>query len=165
MNKKLQKIHATTCGPLHYKELEPMNWLNDPRVSPPFLAIPYSNGHMTRDTNAYNVHVERMLLPWQPDRTIKAFGYWSRSITESTYKHDTTKRVLFTIDWRVFLIRIHLEGTRYTIRTGHESLERILNLTDRAVRRAHWRLQLSKFQTDIVHCIGVKQQDADAPPR
>lgn len=42
---------------------------------------------MALDTDAYNVQIDRVLLPEKPDDTIEPIGYWSRSQTDAEKRH------------------------------------------------------------------------------
>lgn len=65
----------------------------------------------------------------------------------------------------VLLWRPYLENTRFTNCTDHDSLKRILNLTDVTVRLARWRLRLTEYKFDIFHRAGIEYQAADALSR
>lgn len=60
------------------------------------------------------------------------------------------------------LQRPYLEEIRFTILTDHNLLKWILNLADITGRLESWRLRLSGFDIDVVHCAGNKHQAADA---
>lgn len=106
-----------------------------------------------------------MLLQEQIDKTEKPVGYWPTSLTKAEKAYDTTQRDCLAIVWSILLLRPYLEGCRLTIRTDHDSLRWILNLTGATGRLARWQLCLSEFDSDVIHRAGVIHQAADALPR
>lgn len=60
-------------------------------ISPPILALHYTGGHYSLDTDACEVQVGCILLQGQSDKTKKPIGYWSRSHTEAEIAYDTTR--------------------------------------------------------------------------
>lgn len=88
--------------------------------------------------------------------------YWSRSLTDAKLNYDTTQLECLAIVRAVLLLRSYLKGTQFTSRTDYYSLKCILNLTDSTKKLERWRLRLSEFDSDVVHCAGVKRQASDA---
>lgn len=62
----------------------------------------------------------------------------------------------------VTLLNPYLQGANFTIRTDHEALRRILNITDAKGGLARSILRLSVFNYDFVHRVEVKHQAGDA---
>lgn len=139
-----------------------MHMLQDKVMSPSVLALPYGGGQFTLDTDACNVQIGCVLLQDQPDQTKRPVDYWSRSLTSAKRAYDTTHKECLAIVWAVLLICPYLEGTKFTIRTDHDSLRSILNIIDATGRLARWELRLSEFEYDAVHRAGIKNQAADA---
>lgn len=64
--------------------------------------------------------------------------------------------------WAVLLLPLYLEGFRLTVRTYHDELEWIINLTDSTGKLARWRLRLPEFEFYTVHFAVNKHQSIDA---
>lgn len=79
-------------------------------------------GQMTLDTNDFDVQVRCVLLQ-QPDIATKLIWYWSRSLASAERIYDVTQREWLAIVWAKLLFRPYLEGTRFIIKTDHDSLE------------------------------------------
>lgn len=116
---------------------------------------------MTLDTVTCEVEVGCVLLQNKPGKPTTPIGYWSSSFTSANRVHDTTQRECTDIVWAVLLLRPYLEGTRITIRTSHDSLKWILNMSYACGGLAQWRLRLSKFDFNVAHEAGVKYEGAD----
>lgn len=58
-----------------------------------------------------------------------------------------------------------MEGTRFTVRTDHDSLKWILNLTDSTSQLARCCVCLSEYDFNVVHLAGKKHEGADALSR
>lgn len=59
-------------------------------------------------------------------------------------------------------MRPYIKGTRFTVRTGHDELRRLMNLTESSGRLARWRLLLAEFDFSIRHQPGRVQATTDA---
>lgn len=162
LNMKLKINQPATLGPLNEEEVKSMASLMIALIFPSLLALPNRTGHITLDTDACNVQVGCLLLQQQPNETTKPIGYWSRSLTETERKYDTTQHECLEIVWSILLLRLYFEKARFTICKDHGSLKRILNLTDSTCRLARWRIRISKFELNLVHRVGVKHPAADA---
>lgn len=126
-----------------------MNSQKNALISRPDLMFLTLTGHVTLDFNACNNRVGCKLL--QPNSTAKHIGVSSRSFMNTRCKYYTTKRESLAIVWAELLQRSYFEAKRFTIRTDHHFLERILIPTDSTARLARWRLRLFKFDFDIAH--------------
>lgn len=100
-----------------------MNSLKSALVSPPVFTLPDATGQMTLDTDPFDVQVSYVLHQAQTDESTKPIGYWSRSLTDAERKYDTTQWEYLAIVWAVLLLHSYFEGSRFTIRTDHDSLK------------------------------------------
>lgn len=66
-----------------------------------------------------------------------------------------------TVAYAVLLLRPYLERHKFTARTDHNVLKRILNLAEAAGRLTRWPFRLSEFDFDVVYKAGTKNQNAD----
>lgn len=87
--------------------------------------------------------------------------YWSGVLTNTERVFDTTQRESIAIVWAVLLLRPYLEGTRFTIRADHDSLNRILKLSDASGRLSRLRLRLPKLDFGDVRGAGAELQATD----
>ena len=76
------------------------------------------------------------------DGTIHPIGYFSRSLNKAEKNYDTTQRECLGIVWAVLLLRPYLEGTRFLLRTDHDSLKWIMGMSEATGKLARWRLHL-----------------------
>lgn len=60
------------------------------------------------------------------------------------------------------MLHVSLERTRFTVQTGHSSLEKVLNFVEGSGRLTSWRLRLYEYAFDLIHCSGIKLKAADA---
>lgn len=93
------------------------------------LALPYADGQMILGTHACDGQVVFVLLQEKLDTTTKPIGYCFRSLTSAEHAYHITQRWCHFIIWVVSPLRPYLEGTRFKIRTDHNSLNWILNLS------------------------------------
>ena len=130
------------------------------------LALPKVGRRYIIDTDACAYQVGCVLLQEQDgDERPKPIGYWSRSLSKSEQNYTTTEQECLAVVWAVLILRPYLEGTEFTIRTDHDSLKLLLNLSDATGRLQRWRLRLQQFEYVINHCPGVQHRAADAVSR
>lgn len=166
LNQKMKKGMPTKWGDLTDKEMEAFQTLKDQLTSPPVLALPRLGHAYTVETDACETQVGCVLLQDQPgEKYPKPIGYWSRSLAPAEKNYDTTQKECLAVVWAVLILRPYLEGSRFTIRTDHQALKWLMNLSDASGRLQRWRLRLQPFEYDIVHRPGVKHQAADAMSR
>lgn len=131
------------------------------QMSPLILTLKSPKRKYTLCTDAYNVQAGYVLLQEQPDETAKPVGYWPRSLINAEQAHYTKKRECHAIAWSALMLPPYLEETRFTTRTDHDSLKRILDPADAICRLVCSRVRLSKFDFNVVHCTGINDQIAD----
>lgn len=128
---------------------------HDKLVALPILAVPYNEDSFTLETNACNDQVGRILLQEQHEGITKLVGYWFQSLTKANQAYDTTQPEYFALAWSVLILRAYLQGICFTIQTDHPSLIWILILADATDGLTRWRLRLSEFKSDVIHCAGI----------
>lgn len=138
------------------EERRAMKIFQETSISPPVLALPDAEGHYTFDIDAYDVQVGCMVLLEQPDKTEKLVRYWYKFLTKADKAYDTTKKECLTIVRAIILLQSYIKGYRFTIRTDHNWVRRVLNLPDASGRLATWRLRLIEFEFAVLHRAGVK---------
>lgn len=92
-------------------------------VSTPILTLPYAEGRYTLDTDAPNFHVRCVLLQEHPNVTSKPAGYWCCSPATFEQAYNPKWRKWLAIVRFALMLYPYLEGTRFTIRTDHDSLK------------------------------------------
>lgn len=99
------------------------------------------------------------------DGTLESADYWSYHVTTAGQSYDTTQCKGLAIFWSELMSHPYFENIRFTIRMDHESLKVILFLPDAAGRFKRWYLNISEFEFDVAHCVGIKSQAADTLSR
>lgn len=166
LNKKLHKDKPKYFGPLDEEELQAFATLRNCLLSPPILALPKMGKPYIVETDACNEQVGCVLLQEQETaKDYRPIGYWSRTLTAAERNYTTSERECLAIVWAILMLRPYLEGTKFTVRTDHDSLRWLLNISDVSGRLARWRLRLAEFDYTVVHRPGVKHQAPDALSR
>lgn len=118
-------------------------------VERPVLVLPHSKGAYIVDIDKWDKLIGCILLQKQAVGTDRPIGYWSRTLNNKECAYDTTHLECLTVAWAGLLLQLYLRGCRFTIRTSHEALKWILNLTDLTDKLESWRLRLSGLKFDI----------------
>lgn len=58
----------------------------------------------------------------------------------------------------VSLLRSYLEGTQFTIQAHHDTLRRVLNLSDETEKLAQWPIQLLELEFNVAYCTANARQ-------
>lgn len=116
----------------------------------------HQSGKHTLNTDACRVQIDRVPLRKQENDTSQPIGYWSRSCNNGHCVCETTHPECYKVVRTVLLLQACFERTKLTIRTGHDSLTWILNLTNAAARLAQWQLWLSEFDSDMIHRTAIR---------
>lgn len=162
LNQSLKTEQPATLLPLNSKEPNAMKILKTAHLTPLVLAPPFSSAHLVLGTDSCNDQFGCVFLPKQLDDTKKPIGYWSRSLSNTEHRYDTTLRKSLAIVGSVLLLRPHLKKICFKIRTDHDALNWILSLTDSTVWLGRWRLRLSELDFDVVNHAGIKHQATEA---
>ena len=165
LNKKLRKGEPTNFEVLNDEEYDAFSTLKKKLMSPPILALPRPGYPYTVDTDACNTQVGCCLLQEQPDGNLHPVGYWSRTLSEPERNYSTSEQECLAIVWSLLMLRPYLEGSAFTIRTDHDPLKWLLNITDPTGRLGRWRLRLSEFDFTVQYRPGRKHNLADGMSR
>lgn len=79
--------------------------------------------------------------------------------------YKTTQRQYLAVVSAFLLLNFYVQGSRFTVRTGLQVLEWILDSRQFLGRLAFWRHRLSDFDSDIQHCPGWKHITANSLSR
>lgn len=74
------------------------------------------------DIDACDRKVGCVILKVKPVKSVGFIGYWSRTLTLAETRYDTTKCECLAVVWSMLILRLYLEGRRFTIRTDQASL-------------------------------------------
>ena len=77
-----------------------------------------------------------------------------RSLNTAELKYSTKERERLAVVWAPLLLRSYIEGTRFTVRTDHAALKRMLHMDGAHRRLARWRLRLPEFN-HVVQTRGI----------
>ncbi len=105
-----------------------------------------------------------MLLQVQ-DGEPRTIGYWCRGLNPAERHYSVTERECLCVVWAVGTLRPYIEGTLFSVRTDHNSLNWLISLQDPAGRLARWRILLSEFDYSIDYRHGRVHQVPDALSR
>ena len=134
-------------------------------ATPPILALPKVGQPYRLEIYPSQYQVGCTLLQRQDDDAWMRVGYWSKTLNLAEQNYCATERECLATVWSMRTLLPYLEGTRFTVRTDHDALRLILNLTDSTGRLARWRLLLSEFDFDIDYIPGRRNSVSDAMSR
>lgn len=96
------------------------------------------------------------------DRTKKFLSNWKRVLNASQHNDDSKYWACLAVVKAALLFCPYLRGQKFTIRTHHYALRRMLNLADQTGILAYWRLRVSEVEFDVLHRAGINKQLTDA---
>ena len=134
-------------------------------LNPPVLALPKADKPYVIETDASAYQVGCALLQEQDTGNYHPVGFWSRTLTQAERNYSATERECLAVVWSVTSLRPYIEGTKFTVRTDHDCLRWLMNLTESSGRLTRWRLRLAEFDFVIEYKPGRKNQVADALSR
>lgn len=111
--------------------------------------MPVSEGKYTFYTDACDKKVEFVSLKKKPDTIARPIGYWKRSLKKGEREYETTNSECLLVVWALLMLRPYLEGRRFKVRTTHDVLQWIINVSDATGKMARWILRLQKIAFDI----------------
>jgi RNase H-like domain found in reverse transcriptase/Reverse transcriptase (RNA-dependent DNA polymerase)/Integrase zinc binding domain/Chromo (CHRromatin Organisation MOdifier) domain/Integrase core domain len=165
LNALLSKGTPPTLGPLSPAAIAAFTALRDRLLSPPILALPRAVGKFCLDTDASNGQLGCCLSQQQPCGKYLPLGYWSRTLNTAEHNYSTTEKECLAIVWAITHLRPYLEGVDFTVRTDHQALRWVMNLSDAQGRLARWRLRLAEFTFTVEYHPGAAHHAADVMSR
>lgn len=120
-------------------------------LSPLLLAFPNYTAHVTEETDACDMQVERVLLQMKESESTRHAGFWSRSLNYSEKRKYSKHMEALTALCPDFILLPYLEEKWFTVRTEPFSSEWILNLTNCAGWLARWLFSLSENSFVVIH--------------
>ena len=144
---------------------EAFEYLKKQLVASPVLALPKRGCPYMIDTDASAYQLGATLLqqqdPSKPNEW-RPVGYWSKTLNSAEQNYSTIERECYSVVWAVTKLRPYLEGQKFTVRSDHDTLRRLLTLTDPSGRLMQWRLRLPEFDFEIHYRPGRVHQVPDA---
>lgn len=119
-------------------------------ISDPILANPNYDQPFVIQTDASNQGVGAVLLQGK-DETERVISYFSRKLSATEQKYQTTERECLAVINAIEKFRPYIEGVRFTIITDHASLQWLQNLRDPAGRLGRWALRLQAYDYELLH--------------
>ncbi len=164
LNDMLKKGAKPNFGNNSTDQLESFAKLKMSLVSPPVLALPKAGLPYVIDTDASSYQLGCALLQMHGDEP-RAVGYWSRSLIPAEQNYSAAERECLSVVWAIRALRPYVEGTSFTVRTDHNSLNWLMSHQDPSGRLARWRLLLSEFEYVIDYRLARVHQVPDALSR
>lgn len=165
LTKRLRKSKDPSFRSLNDVEMESFETLKSRLTSPQVISLSKARLEYIVETEAYNVQVGCVLQRKHPDGTIRPLGYFSRKSIPSGRNYDTTQRECLGIVWAVLLLQPYLYGACFTLRTDHNALKWIMDMTAATGMLDRWRLRLLELEFDMVHRLVRNQQAPGALSR
>jgi hypothetical protein len=75
--------------------------------------------------------------------------------------YSTTEKESLATVWAVTHLRPYVEGKRFTVRTDHDAMRWVINLSDAKGRLARWRHRLAEFDFQMEYSPGANHHAAD----
>lgn len=122
LNRRLKKGEQTTFE-LNNEERQTVDDLNEKLTTSPVLTLPRPAGQFIIETDACDNGC--VLLQEQEEGEIRPLGYWSRTQNDDERNYNTTQKEYLAVIWSVSMLRPYVEGSRFIVRTDHQSLKRI----------------------------------------
>jgi RNase H-like domain found in reverse transcriptase/Reverse transcriptase (RNA-dependent DNA polymerase) len=165
LNALLRKGERPELGILTDEQVSAFNALREKLTHPPVLTLPKKEGLFVLDTDASAEQIGCCLFQEQVGGPKLPLGYWSRSLNPAERNYSTTEKECLAIVWAILQLPPYLEGQRFLIRTDHNSLHWVLNISDAQGRLARWRLRLLEFNFEVEYSPGKEHHGADTMSR
>ena len=101
-----------------------------------YLGVPQGGTALSARDRRFSIPSWLHLASTTRRRYLDAGGFWSKTFNPAEQNYCATERECLAIVWSMRTLRTYLEGTRFTVRTDHDALRWILNLTDLTGRLA-----------------------------
>lgn len=145
-----------------------LRWCVDPESVTAGSCLPRKRLSADSPVSIRNVRAQTGTVELKPRYQIdtpRPIGYWSQTLTVQKRNLDATQCKCLTVIWAIMLIRPFSKDTRFTLRICYHAPHWILDLDDATGTLARWRPRLMKFDFEIIHRAGIKNQAANALSR
>jgi len=133
--------------------------------STPVLAFPQTKGKFILDCDASDVGIGAVLSQVQEGGE-KVIAYASNKLSQSERNYCATRRELLSVVHYLRKFRHYLLGTKFVIRTDHQSLVWLLNWTSPSSKQYFaWIEELLEYDFTIQHRKGSNHVNADVMSR
>jgi hypothetical protein len=135
-------------GPI---ELQAFNKLKQTLISDPILVMPDFSGErpFVCITDACDTGVGAILAQHDENDQERVIAYASKMFNEQQIKWHTQEKEAYAIVWALEQFRPYLLGTKFQLKTDHQSLQ-WLNKSPRG-RLARWAMALNEFNFDVTY--------------
>lgn len=117
-------------------------------IRPPILSLLKKGMPFIIDTDALQYSMGSTLLQkefrdlqWQWNTV----GYWSKPFSDTESRNSATERECFSVVWVIRTLRPYVEGTTFVVRSDHNAIRFLMNVSDSHGCLIHWRLTLGSF--------------------
>uniref|UniRef100_A0A5S6Q9K0 RNA-directed DNA polymerase n=1 Tax=Trichuris muris TaxID=70415 RepID=A0A5S6Q9K0_TRIMR len=167
---------ATIAAPLHKLLTKSSQWswtseceasfssLKAHLTSAPTLPFPDFSLPFILDTDASNTGLGAVLAQNIAGQE-RVIAYASRSMSKAGRKYSTTRQEMLALVWAVKQFRPYLYGSRFVVRTDHNSLRWLQNFKEPEGQVARWLELLANFDFSVEHRAGSKHANADSLSR
>lgn len=118
LNQRLKNDEARDFE-LDEREQEAVDIMKSKLASPPILALPKATGKFVVDSDARKPQQGCVLLQEQKETQIKPVDNWSRSLNIAEWNYNTSHKEYLVVVWSLVMLRTHLKGTHFVVRTDH----------------------------------------------
>ena len=92
-------------------------------------------------------------------------AYASRQLSPTECKYATIEKEALAIKWAVQHFRPYLYGRHFIVKTDHNPLRWLMNMTESSSKLARWALMLQEYDFEIIHRRGSENANADCLSR
>ena len=128
------------------------------------LQYPEFSKEFILTTDASNCGLGAALLQGPVGKDLPV-AYASRSLNSAETHYTNSEKELLPVVGATTYFRPYLYGRRFKVVTDHKPLIWVMNVKDTGSRLLRWRIQLAKYDYEIVHRRGAQNTNADALSR
>ena len=133
-------------------------------TSPPVLALPMDEGKYVLDTDCSDFATGAVLQQEQ-NGELRVIAYASRVLNGAERNYSTTRKETTAAVYGLKQFRQYLLGRRFTLRTDHAALTKLLKTREVVGQQARYLDFLGQYTFDIVHRNGSRHQNSDSLSR
>lgn len=130
--------------------------LKDTVINSTVRDLPRTKGQHKLGSAARDKKIGCIFPQEQKDVGIRLSGYWSLMLNDKAQTLVTAHRQCPAVVSAVTSLPPYFEETRFTIRTGHDTFQTILNTTKVIGKLACWQMRLLESDFDVFKYAGIK---------
>ncbi len=120
--------------------------LKDMLVTSPILVKANLSERFILETDASHHHVAAVLLQYDDEGLPRAVGYFSKKLKQAEVRHSGTDREALAIFLACIQFHHYLWGTRFIIRTDHQSITIVFRQRTKSPRMNRWMLEMRDYR-------------------